>query len=77
MPVDDTTSTGVDRASPPDTSGAQISPAGWTANIRNWVVILGLALLAGVASWLWGEALLDHFKPSEKAAAQRVLVRCT
>jgi hypothetical protein len=69
MPVDDTTSTGVDRASPPDNSGAKISQAGWTAIFRNWVVILGLALLAAVASWLWGEVLLDHFKPPEKLSA--------
>ena len=34
-------------------------------------MILGLALLAGVASWLWGEALLDHFKPPERQPPNR------
>jgi hypothetical protein len=35
-----------------------------------WIPALTAALLAGVASWLVGEAFLNHFKPSEKAASE-------
>jgi hypothetical protein len=71
MPADDMLSTGADSASPTDALKAQTAPAVWKVTLRNWAVILGLALLAAIASWLWGEVLLDYFKPSEKAAAER------
>ena len=70
MPADDTPSTGVDPAPPPDASGVPNSQPGWRATLTNCTVILGLALLAGAASWLWGEVVFDHFKPSEKASAE-------
>src|SRR5689334_14267567 len=70
MSVDDTPSTGVDPASTPEASSARISAAGWRATLQNCAVILGLALLAGLVSWFWGEVVLDHFKPSQKASAE-------
>jgi hypothetical protein len=33
-------------------------------------LLLGMAVLAGTCSWIVGEYVLDHFKPSEAAAAQ-------
>jgi hypothetical protein len=34
-------------------------------------MIISLAILGGVAAWLFGESRLDYFRPSEKAASQR------
>jgi hypothetical protein len=71
MPGDDLLSSGVDPASPPDALKAQPAPAVWKITLWNWTVILGLAVLAGIASWHWGEVVLDYFKPSEKVSASR------
>jgi hypothetical protein len=43
---------------------------GWGGTLRLGILVLGLAILAGVAAWLVGEYTLDHFKPSAKAASQ-------
>src|SRR5262249_52721329 len=43
--------------------------AGLGGRIRNWILLLGLAILAGVVAWLSGEWTLDYFKPSEAAAS--------
>jgi hypothetical protein len=46
------------------------SRLGWGEKFRLWLLVLSLAILAGVAAWLVGESALDYFKPSDAAASQ-------
>jgi hypothetical protein len=68
MTTNDAPSTGAHPASHTESLAAQASAAGWSAKLQNWAVILGLALLAGVAAWLVGEYTFDYFKPSLAAS---------
>lgn len=71
MTADNASSQPADVASanvPPDPKIASPLPP---QRARPVIVVLSLALLAGIAAWGCGELLLDHFKPSEAAAAQR------
>jgi hypothetical protein len=52
----------IDPAAPPDDRRATVS---------TWLMALAAALLAGIASWLFGEATYQSFKASEAAASQK------
>jgi hypothetical protein len=44
------------------------STLGLGAQIRIWLVVMGLALVAGGCAWLSGEFTLDYFKPTKQAS---------
>jgi hypothetical protein len=69
MTTNDAGSTGADPASQHESHATQTSAGGSKAKRQDCAVILGLALVAGLAAWLVGEASLDYFKPSRAAAA--------
>jgi hypothetical protein len=68
MATNDAASTRSDSALHTKSLATGPSIASRIAKLQNWAVILGLALLAGVAAWLVGEFTFDYFKPSLAAS---------
>src|SRR5262245_22531869 len=68
MASQDSTSPAREPVVPSQSQGPALKSGGLGPQVRIWFLVLGLALVAGVAAWLSGEFTLDYFQPSEEAA---------
>jgi hypothetical protein len=62
-------SSGADPIVPAAPQETRPAGAAWPGKLLNWVLILGLAMLAGVGAWVAGESTSVYFQPSPAAAA--------
>jgi hypothetical protein len=69
MTSQDAASPGAEPVVPSQSQGPkQPSTASPGTQIRIGILVMGIAMLAGVAAWLVGEYTLDYFMPSRAAA---------